>query len=39
METNTSTDGLHTQTAGRVKEIEKFLDKDEPFMLTYGDDK
>ena len=29
--------GLHTQTAGRVKKIEKFLDKDEPFMLTYGD--
>ena len=29
--------GLKTQTAGRVKKIEKFLVKDEPFMLTYGD--
>ena len=29
--------GLNTQTAGRVKKIGKFLEKDEPFMLTYGD--
>ena len=29
--------GLNTQTAGRVKKIGKFLENDEPFMLTYGD--
>lgn len=29
--------GLHTQTGGRVKRLRKWLDKDEPFMLTYGD--
>ena len=29
--------GINTQTAGRVKKIGKFLAKDEPFMLTYGD--
>ena len=29
--------GLNTQTAGRVKKIGRFLEKDEPFMLTYGD--
>ncbi len=28
--------GLHTQTGGRIKRIEKYID-DEPFMLTYGD--
>ena len=28
--------GLHTQTGGRVKRIQKFIG-DEPFMLTYGD--
>ena len=29
--------GLNTQTAGRVKKISKFLEPDQPFMLTYGD--
>jgi glucose-1-phosphate cytidylyltransferase len=29
--------GLHTQTGGRVKRLRKWLDKDQPFMLTYGD--
>ena len=29
--------GLHTQTGGRVKRLRKWLDKDKPFMLTYGD--
>lgn len=29
--------GLNTQTGGRVKRLRKWLDKDEPFMLTYGD--
>ncbi len=28
--------GLHTQTGGRVKRIQKFIGN-EPFMLTYGD--
>ena len=28
--------GLHTQTGGRVKRIQKYIG-DEPFMLTYGD--
>jgi glucose-1-phosphate cytidylyltransferase len=28
--------GLETNTAGRIKRIEKYV-KDEPFMLTYGD--
>lgn len=28
--------GLHTNTAGRLKRIEKYV-KDETFMLTYGD--
>ena len=28
--------GLHTNTAGRIKRIEKYV-KDETFMLTYGD--
>ena len=29
--------GKNTNTAGRVKKIGKFLDKDEAFMMTYGD--
>ena len=29
--------GLNTMTGGRVKRIGKYLPKDEPFMLTYGD--
>jgi glucose-1-phosphate cytidylyltransferase len=29
--------GLHTQTGGRVKRLQKWLDKDKPFMMTYGD--
>ena len=29
--------GLNTMTGGRVKRISKYLPKDEPFMLTYGD--
>ena len=29
--------GLHTQTGGRVKRLRRWLDKDETFMLTYGD--
>jgi glucose-1-phosphate cytidylyltransferase len=29
--------GLHTQTGGRVKRLQQWLDKDKPFMLTYGD--
>ncbi len=29
--------GEETMTGGRVKRIEKFLPKDEPFCLTYGD--
>lgn len=28
--------GLHTQTGGRVKRVQKYIG-DEPFMLTYGD--
>lgn len=28
--------GLDTQTAGRIKKIEKFINS-EPFLLTYGD--
>lgn len=28
--------GLHTQTAGRLRQIEKYV-KDESFMMTYGD--
>ena len=28
--------GLETNTAGRIKKIEKYV-KDETFMLTYGD--
>jgi glucose-1-phosphate cytidylyltransferase len=28
--------GLHTNTAGRLKQVEKYV-KDETFMLTYGD--
>lgn len=29
--------GLYTQTGGRLKRLQKWLDKDEPFMFTYGD--
>lgn len=29
--------GLNTFTGGRIKRIGKYLPKDEPFMLTYGD--
>ena len=29
--------GLYTMTGGRIKRISKYLDEDEPFMLTYGD--
>lgn len=29
--------GLHTQTGGRVKRLRRWLEKDETFMLTYGD--
>ncbi len=29
--------GLDTQTGGRVKRIERWLESDETFMLTYGD--
>jgi glucose-1-phosphate cytidylyltransferase len=29
--------GQDTMTAGRIKQIEKYLDKDEEFLLTYGD--
>jgi glucose-1-phosphate cytidylyltransferase len=29
--------GLHTQTGGRLKRLQKWLGKDETFMFTYGD--
>src|SRR5258706_4231367 len=29
--------GLETMTGGRIKRIEKYLDKEEEFLLTYGD--
>lgn len=29
--------GLSTQTGGRLKRLKKWLDHDNPFMLTYGD--
>ena len=29
--------GLKTQTAGRIKKINKFLNKGEDFLMTYGD--
>ena len=29
--------GLHTQTGGRLKRVEKWLEDDEMFMFTYGD--
>ena len=29
--------GLNTLTGGRVKRIKEYLDKNEPFLLTYGD--
>ncbi|QDL94708.1 glucose-1-phosphate cytidylyltransferase (plasmid) [Paroceanicella profunda] len=29
--------GLNTMTGGRLKRIRRFLDDDEPFLMTYGD--
>jgi glucose-1-phosphate cytidylyltransferase len=29
--------GEHTQTGGRLKRVQSFLDEDEPFCFTYGD--
>ena len=29
--------GLNTMTGGRLKRLQKFIDKDETFMFTYGD--
>ena len=29
--------GLHTQTGGRLKRVERWLEDDETFMFTYGD--
>jgi glucose-1-phosphate cytidylyltransferase len=29
--------GLHTQTAGRLKRLQRWLHEDETFMFTYGD--
>ena len=29
--------GLNTQTGGRIKRLKKWIDKEETFMLTYGD--
>lgn len=29
--------GLHSMTGGRIKGVEKYLPKDEPFLMTYGD--
>ncbi len=29
--------GLNTMTGGRIKRIKKYLNPDEPFLLTYGD--
>ena len=29
--------GLETMTGGRLKRVEKFIDKNEPFFFTYGD--
>ncbi len=29
--------GLHTQTGGRLKRLQQWLEKDETFMFTYGD--
>jgi glucose-1-phosphate cytidylyltransferase len=29
--------GLETMTGGRIKKIQKYINKDEPFLLTYGD--
>lgn len=29
--------GIHSMTGGRIKCIQKYIEKDEPFMLTYGD--
>lgn len=29
--------GLNTMTGGRIKRVKEFLDRDEPFFMTYGD--
>ena len=29
--------GLHTQTAGRLRRLQQWLEKEDTFMLTYGD--
>jgi glucose-1-phosphate cytidylyltransferase len=29
--------GLHTQTGGRLKRVQSWLDDNEPFLFTYGD--
>jgi glucose-1-phosphate cytidylyltransferase len=29
--------GIHTQTGGRLKRLQKWFDKDETFLFTYGD--
>jgi glucose-1-phosphate cytidylyltransferase len=29
--------GLHTQTGGRLKRLDRWLEKDETFLFTYGD--
>jgi glucose-1-phosphate cytidylyltransferase len=29
--------GEHTQTGGRLKRVQRYVDADEPFCLTYGD--
>jgi len=29
--------GIHTQTGGRLKQLTKWIDKDETFLFTYGD--
>ena len=29
--------GLKTMTGGRLKRLEKYINKDEDFMFTYGD--
>lgn len=29
--------GLHTKTGGRLKRLEKYIEKDENFLFTYGD--
>ena len=29
--------GLHTMTAGRLRQVQRYLEPNQPFMLTYGD--